>query len=196
MKSLLPLVPFIAALSLLACQRDDGPVAEGVADIPEEAVGDRSASGVAAPQNAAAAEAIDRAALPVGGDEMAWTSAEAGTLASYGPAGARPMLIFACRGEGNARHLLVTRVHPAQGGKSATLSLTGGGHATSLPMRAVAKPGGPGESEWQGEARGDMARAVARPFSGSGLVNVTLGGAPALAVPSSPLASAVLQRCT
>ena len=46
MKSLLPLVPFIAALSLLACQRDDGPVAEGVADIPEEAVGDRSASGV------------------------------------------------------------------------------------------------------------------------------------------------------
>jgi len=195
MKSLLPLFPFVAALSLLACQSDEGPVAEGATAVPENLVGDRSASGVAAPQNAAAAEALDRAAVPVGDDDLGWTGAGGGTLASFGPPGAQPVLILACRGEGSARQLVVTRRYPAQGGSTATLSFTGGGHASSLPMRAVAKPGGPGESEWQGEARGDTARAVARTFSGQGLVDVTLGGAPALAVPVSPLAAAVFRRC-
>jgi hypothetical protein len=62
-------------------------------------------------------------------------------------------------------------------------------------MRSVAKPGGPGESQWQGQARGDMARAVARAFSGGGQVEVTLGGAPALSVPTSPVANAIFKRC-
>ncbi len=194
MKSFLPLFPFVAALGLLACQSDEGPVAEGATAVPENLVGDRSASGVAAPQNAAAAEALDRAAVPVG-DDLGWTGAGGGTLASFGPPGAEPVLILACRGEGDARQLVVTRRYPAQGGSTATLSFTGGGHASSLPMRAVAKPGGPGESEWQGEARGDMARAVARAFAGPGRVDVTLGGAPALAVPASPVARSVFARC-
>ena len=94
-----------------------------------------------------------------------------------------------------ARRLAVTRLHPATPGTTATLSFTGGGTASSMPMRSVAKPGGPGESEWRGEARGDMARAVARAFAGQGQVEVTLGGAPALAVPTSPIADAVLKRC-
>ena len=110
---------------------------------------------------------------------MRWTRAAAGG-ADFGPRGAPPLLSLACEGE----MLRVTRLHPATPGKTATLSFTGGGTASSLPMRAVAKPGGPGESEWQGDARGDMARAVARAFAGQGQVEVTLGGAPALAVPS------------
>jgi hypothetical protein len=36
---------------------------------------------------------------------------------------------------------------------------------------------------------------VARTFAGKGLVDVTLGGAPALAVPTSPLATRLLERC-
>ena len=88
MKSLLPLFPFVAALSLLACQGDDGPVAEG-ATVPSNAVvGDASATGLAAPANAAAAEAIDQAAVPVAENGMGWTSAAAGS-AHYGPHGAR-----------------------------------------------------------------------------------------------------------
>jgi hypothetical protein len=40
-----------------------------------------------------------------------------------------------------------------------------------------------------------MARAVARAFAGPGRVDVTLGGAPALAVPTSPVAQSVFARC-
>ena len=187
MKSFLPLIPFVAALGLLACQGDDGPVAEGAAAIPDSALGE--------PRSAAAAEAEDRAAVPVADNGMGWRSASGGAVATFGPSSTRALLTFACEGRGEARHLVVTRLSPAHQGATATLSFTGGGHASSLPMRGVAKPGGPGESEWRGEARGDMARAVARPFSGGGLVNVTLGGAPALAVPTSPVATQLLERC-
>ncbi len=190
MKSILPLFPFVAALGLIACQGNDGPVAEEAAAPPDAVVGDASANGLAAPANAAAAEAVDQAAMPVAANGMGWTSTATGS-ANFGPRGARPLLTFACAG--NA--LRVTRQHPATAGTTGTLSFTGGGTASSLPMRAVAKPGGPGESEWQGEARGDMARAVARAFAARGQVQVTLGGAPALAVPTSPLADAVFQRC-
>jgi len=195
MKSFLPLFPFVAALSLLACQGDDGPVAEDATAPPDNVVGDAGANGLAAPANSAAAEAADRAATPKPDDGMRWSAASEGNVASFGPARARPMLSIACRGEGGARHLLVTRLHPAHDGDTATLSFTGAGHASSLPMKAVAKSGGPGESEWQGEARGDMARAVARAFAGPGRVDVTLGGAPALAVPTSPVAQSVFARC-
>lgn len=186
MRSLIPLFPFVAALSLLACQGDDGPVAEG-ATAPENSVVVPSGSFA----NAAAAKAEARAAAVALTDNgMAWSSAADGS-ATFGPRGAPALLTLACKGQG----LAVTRIHPATPGTTATLSFTGGGTASSMPMRSVAKPGGPGESEWRGEARGDMARAVARAFAGPGQVEVTLGGAPALAVPTSPIADAVLTRC-
>jgi hypothetical protein len=194
MKSLIPLFPFVAALGLIACQGNDGPIASENAVPPDNAVGDASASGLAAPSNAAAAEAASRAAVPITSDGIEW-SARGPDRLDYGPLGAAPMLSFACQGSGSARHLLITRLHPAHAGNTATLSFTGGGHASSVPMHAVAKSGGPGESEWQGEARGDMQRAVARAFASEGLVNVTLGGAPALAIPASPVARAFFARC-
>ena len=188
MKSLIPLFPFVAALGLLACQGDDGPVAEGAAPSAESGdtfVGD----GLSGPANAAAAEAADRAAAPAADNGMGWTSDGGG--ASFGPQGARPLLRFACDGD----VLRVTRFHPAAPGRTATLSFTGGGTASSLPMRAIARPGDPGESEWQGEARGDMARAVMRAFARGGPVNVTLGGAPSLAVQTSPVVDGVFKAC-
>lgn len=189
MKAILPLIPLVAMLGLVACQGGNDPVAEN-ASVPSDAVaGDAAATGLAAPANAAAAEAIDRAAVPVAENGMGWTGA--GGSASYGPLGARALLTFACDG-GTLR---VVRSHPATPGNTGTLSFTGGGTASSLPMRAVAKPGGPGESEWQGEARGDMARAVSRAFASQGQVNVTLGGAPALLVPTAPAVDAVFARC-
>ena len=175
MKSLLPMIPFVAAFGLLACQGSDGPVAEGAAAVPDRAIGE--------PRN----DAI--------GSGMGWSSARNGTVASFGPIHAAPVLSFACQFEGGQRRLEVTRRSPAHDGATATLSFTGSGHASSVPMHAVARPGGPGESEWRGEARGDMARAVARAFADAGRVNVTLGGAPPLAVPTSPLASKLLRRC-
>jgi hypothetical protein len=195
MKAFFPLLPFVAALSLLACQSDDGPVADDAAAPPENLVGDAAADGLAAPANAAAAEAVDRAAVPVAADGMGWTVDAAGSALVYGPAGASPMLKFACAGAGSGRHLVVTRFHPAVPGKTATMSFTGGGHASSLPMHALARPGGPGESAWHGEARGDMARAVARTFAADGLINVTLGGTPSLAVPNAPRAIDFFNRC-
>ncbi len=194
MKSILPLFPFVAALSLLACQGDDGPVAEGATTPPDAMLSDAAATGLAAPANAAAAEAATRAALPPATDGMEWSAGAEG-VAHYGPAGGRPLLSFACSGAGADRRLVVTRRHPTQGGATGTLSFTGGGHASSMPMRAVATPGGPGESEWRGEASGDMARAVARAFAGGGAVNVSLGGAPSLSLAATPAVRAVLARC-
>ena len=186
MKNLLPLGPFVAALSLLACQGSDGPVAEDAAAPGNSVV---APSGSFA--NAAAAKAdAHAAAVALTDNGMGWSSAAAGS-ANFGPRGARALLTIACNDQG----LAITRTHPATPGTTGTLSFTGGGTASSLPMRAVAKPGGPGESEWQGEARGDMARAVARAFAGGGNVEVTLGGAPALAVPTSPVADAVFKAC-
>ncbi len=190
MKSILPLFPFVAALGLLACQGNDGPVAEDAAAPPDAVVGDASANGLAAPANAASAEAADQAAVPRAANGMGWSTTPTGS-ANFGPRGARPLLTFACAG--NA--LSVTRQHPATAGTTGTLSFTGGGTASSMPMRAVAKPGGPGESEWRGEARGDMARAVARAFASKGQVEVTVGGAPALTVPTSPVVDAVFRAC-
>jgi len=189
MKHIFPLLPFVAALALIACQGND-PVAEDAAPPRDELVGDASADGLAAPANAGAAEAVDKAALPVVADGMAWSAGPSGS-ANFGPSGARPVLTFAC--QGNA--LSVAREYPATPGRTGTLSLTSGGAASSMPMLAVAKPGGPGESQWQGQVRGDTARAVARAFAGEGQVQVTLGGAPALTVPTSPVADAVFKRC-
>lgn len=186
MKNLLPLIPFVAALSLLACQGSDGPVADGAA-APDDSVVVPSGSFA----NAAAAKADARAAAAAQTDNgMGWTAAAAGS-ADFGPRGARALLTFAC----DDGRLRVTRRHPATPGATGTLSFTSGGTASSLPMRAVARPGGPGESEWRGEASGDMARAVSRAFAGDIPVEVTLGGAPALVVPPSPVLDAVLRRC-
>ncbi|MDQ3144419.1 MAG: hypothetical protein M3Q57_06015 [Pseudomonadota bacterium] len=174
--------PFAATLALLACG-DGGPVSENATAPPDELIGDASATGLAAPENSGSAEAADRAAMPPMAAGMAWTLFDDGRTARFGPVGGEPSLTLAC--DGGA--LVVTRHHPASRDAAATLSFTGGGHAGSLPVAAVPIAIGPGEAIWRGEARGDMARAIARPFSRPGQVEISLGGAPSLVVPTEPV---------
>lgn len=185
----LPLLAF-AALPLAACQ-NDGPVAEDAAAPPDNLVGDASARGIAAPANSAAAESLDRAALPPMSAGMAWTVSPGRRAAHFGPTVAEPQLTLSCAPGG----IMVTRHHPANIGDKGTLSLTGGGHVGSLPLGAVPIARGPGEAEWQGRASGDMARGIARPFSRPGPVELSLGGAPSLVVPADPRVSALLDLC-
>ena len=185
MSRLLPLFPFAAALTLLACQ-NDGPVSPDATSPPDELIGDASATGLAAPGNSGRAEAADRAAMPPMAAGMAWAISSDGRTARFGPLHAEPSLTLACETDGSPR-LIVTRHHPASRDATATLSFTGGGHAGSLPVAAVPTTIGPGEAEWRGSASGDMARGIARPFSRPGQVEISLGGAPSLVVPAAPV---------
>ena len=194
MSRLLPLVPFAAALALLGCQRD-GPVSDDATAPPDNLVGDASATGLAAPGNSGAAEAVDRAALPPMSAGMAWFPSDDGRAVSYGPPNSEAMLTIACFARGGPSGLIVTRHHPASAGGKATLSLTGGGHVASLPMGTVPTTLGPGEAIWQGSASGDIARAIARPFSRAGQVELSLGGIPSLVVPASPQVRRVIADC-
>lgn len=190
MSRLLPLLPFAAALSLLACQ-NDGPVSADATAPPDDVVGDASARGLAAPANSAAAEAVTRAALPQMSAGLAWAVSADGRSVRFGPPAAGAMLTIACAPGG----VLVTRHHPAPANRTATLSFTGGGQATSLPVAAVPTRLGPGEAEWQGRAGGDIARAIERPFSRTGQVEITLGGAPSLVVPTGPEVRGLFDDC-
>jgi hypothetical protein len=190
MSRILPLFPFAAALSLLACQ-NDGPVADNLATPPEGLVGDQSASGLAKPGNAGAAEAVDRAALPPMTGGMAWLLSDDGRAAHFGPVGAEPVLTFACGSPG----LIVTRHDNASPGTAATVSFTGSGHAASIPVAAVPTSVGPGQAEWQGRASGDNARAIQRSFASTGQVEVSIGGAPSLVVPAGRAIRRLLSDC-
>lgn len=184
------ILPLAAALSLVACQ-DDGPVASNLVIPPENMVGDRSASGLAAPGNAAAAEAADRSALPMSMG-MAWTLAPDARSARYGPEGAPAILTLACL---PAAGLEVARHHPTDPGASGTISFTGSGHAASIPVAGRATSGGPGRAEWHGSATGDNARAIERSFKATGQVEISIGGAPSLVVPADAAIRDLLRRC-
>lgn len=193
MSRLLPLVPFVGFLALLSCG-DEGPVAEEAqaTRAPSDAVvGDAAADGIAAPANSAAAEAVDRAALPPQSAGMAWFVAEDRRAARFGPPHSEPQLTIAC----TSGSVAVTRHHPAPRGASGTLSLTGGGHVASLPVAAAATTSGPGEAEWRGVVTGDTARAIARTLSRGGQVEISLGGAPSLIVPASRDVMNVIAGC-
>ena len=178
--------PFVAALSLIACG-GDGPVAEEVEN--SDNVADISAN--AEPNNSAAAEAADRAALPRASGDLAWFVSDDGRAALYGPPASEPMLTIGCAPGGVA----LTRHHPAPANGTGTLSLTGSGHVASVPVAAVPTTLGPGEYEWRGRANGDIARALERPFARPGEVEVSLGGAPSLVVPAAPEGRRLFATC-
>lgn len=190
MSKFLPLFPFAAALSLLACQ-NEGPVADNLVTPPEGVVGDQSATGLAKPVNAAAAEAVDRAALPPTTAGMTWLLFNKDQAARFGPAGSEPVLTFACGRPG----LVVTRHDNASPGANGTVSFTGSGHAASIPVSAVPTSVGPGQAEWQGRATGDNARAIQRSFASTGQVEISIGGAPSLVVPADPAIRQLLSDC-
>lgn len=188
------LVPCVVAFVLFACNKAD-PVANN-AVAPSDAVLETSAEGLAAPANAAAAEAAQQAAVPVADDGMGWTVRPGDRAALYGPVGASAALAIQCREEpGAGKRLAFLRYAHSAGGDDATMSFTGNGTASSLPATGVAEATGPG-GHWQAMAETrDMGRAAARTFAGPAAVNISVGGAPSLVVRPSPVARQVMADC-
>lgn len=191
MKYLLPILPFVGAISLLGCGGESGPVAEEAVAPPANVVGGAASTGLAAPANAAAASAIDAAATPVPTDGMAWTAGGDGRSAVFGATGGVRMLTIGCMP--GTRQLSITRHAGAPDDGAGTMSLTGSGHASSLPV--VASRSSDGSMEWRAVAAGDMGRAFAKAFAIDGPVQLTIGGVPDLIVPATASLRATIARC-
>lgn len=195
MMKILPMFPFVAALALLACQGKDGPVADEAVTVPDNALGDASATGLAAPANAATAEAVDAAALPGATDGMGWHYDASRRIASFGPmsgTGAMPaQLTFECRAAGSGRQLVVTRADAPTSGKG-TLSFTGNGHVASIAMKAERE--GASGSIWRGIASGDEMRAIGRTF-GAAPVEANVTGASDLLLTAGPIPARLFTAC-
>jgi hypothetical protein len=71
------------AVSLGGCNHSS-PIANDAVALPDNSVGDAPAAGLAAPANAAAAEAVVRASLPLPNDGMAWSWDGQEGVAEYG----------------------------------------------------------------------------------------------------------------
>jgi hypothetical protein len=188
------LTPISFVLLLLACARDD-PVDDNAAGPNEELVGDLATTGLAAPANAAAAEAAQQAALPSASNGLGWTFSQQDRTAVFGPPGS-PAFSIQCQKprEGEAQLIFVRYLPPVAGGQ-ATLSFTGNGQVASLPVSAISNPDGIG-GQWRAAVPpADMARDVARTFGGPGKVEVSIGGTPPLVVPSGAEPRRVLADC-
>ena len=181
-------------LVLLACSKQD-PVAENAIAPPDELVGDASAIGLAAPANAAAAEAAQQAALPAATGGLRWSYHATDRAALFGPPGSPAFSIQCSRQREGDNQLTFVRFLPPGAGSSGTLSFTGNGQAASVPISGVANPSGIG-GQWRATiSAGDIARDVAETFSGSAPVNVSVSGLPALVVPASPEPRRVFTEC-
>ena len=188
------LTHFSIALLLLACSRND-PVDDDAVGPNDELVGDLAAEGLAAPANAAAAEAAQQAALPTSSNALSWTFSQQDRAASFGPPGS-PAFSIQCQKprEGEAQLIFVRYLPPAAGGQ-ATLSFTGNGQVASLPVSAITNPDGIG-GQWRAAVPpADQARDVARTFGGPGTVEVSVGGTPPLVVTSTAEPRRVLADC-
>lgn len=181
-------------LILLACARQD-PVEDNAVAPPDELVGDASASGLAAPANAAAAEAAQQAALPAATGGLRWAYQAAARTAEFGPPGTPAFSIQCNRQREGDNQLVFIRFLPPTAGSSGTLSFTGNGQVASVPISGVANPNGIG-GQWRATISvGDIARDVAETFSGPAPVNISVTGLPALVVPASPEPRRVFAEC-
>ena len=191
---LFALFPMFGFLALLACAKQD-PVADNALAPSDELVGDASASGLAAPANAAAAEAAAQAALPDATGGLRWSYQAADRAALFGPPGSPAFSIQCSRQREGDNQLTFVRFLTPTAGSSGTLSFTGNGQVASVPISGVANPGGVG-GQWRATISvGDNARDVAETFSGPAPVNVSVTGLPALVVPASPEPRRVFAEC-
>ena len=182
------------ALLLMACGRPD-PVDEDAAAPMGDLAGDMAANGLAAPANAAAAEAAQQAALPAAPGGLAWTYRAQDRAALFGPPGSPALSIQCQKPREGEPHLIFVRYLPPSSGGTATLSFTGNGQAASLPVSAVTDPSGIG-GQWRAMVPpGDHARDVAEIFAGPGAVNLSVSGTAPLVVPSASEPRRVLADC-
>lgn len=191
---LIALFPMFGFLALLACAKQD-PVADNATAPPDELVGDVSATGLAAPANAAAAEAVQQAAVPAATGGLRWAYQAAARTAEFGPPGTPAFSIQCSKQREAGSQLVFARYLPPTSAGNGTLSFTGNGQAASVPIAGVTNPDGVG-GQWRATISvGDNARHVAKTFSGPGAVNVTISGMPALVVPASPEPRRVFAEC-
>lgn len=191
---LIALFPMFGFLALLACAKQD-PVADNATAPPDELVGDVSATGLAAPANAAAAEAVQQAAVPAATGGLRWAYQAAARTAEFGPPGT-PAFSIQCSKQREADSQLVfVRYLPPISDRKGTLSFTGNGQVASVPVAGVTNPNGIGGLWRSTISVGDNARDVAETFSGPGAVNVSISGLPALVIPASPEPRRVFAEC-
>ena len=194
MRKVVMFAPLSLILMLLACGKPD-PVDEDAVAPAGEQVGDLAAKGLAAPANAATAEAAQQAAIPAATGGLSWTYRPQDRAALFGPPGT-PAFSIQCQKprEGERQLIFVRYLAPSSGG-NATLSFTGNGQAASIPVSAVINPGGIG-GEWRAMVPPDEhARDVAETFSGPGTVEVSVSGTPPLVVPSTAEPRRALADC-
>lgn len=188
------LIQLVAALALIACAKRD-PVDDDAVAPADQLVGDASATGLAAPANSAAAEAVEQAALPRATGGLKWSYRPVDRLALFGPPGT-PAFSIQCQlqREGPKQLLFVRSIPPVTGGQG-TLSFTGNGQVASVPISAVANPAGLG-GDWRAVVPPDeIARDVAETFAGPGAVTVSVTGYPPLVVPTAAEPRRVLAEC-
>ncbi len=188
------LTQFTLALLLMSCAKDD-PVDDNAIAPSDAEVGNLTAHGLAAPANAAAAEAMQQAAVPAASGGLSWTYSQQDRTAAFGPPGS-PAFSIQCQQlrEGEAQLIFVRYLPPASGGQ-ATLSFTGNGQAASLPVSAISNPDGIG-GQWRAAVPPDEhARDVAETFGGPGTVEVSVSGTPPLVVASGAVPRQVLADC-
>ena len=130
------LTPFTLALLLIACGNND-PVDNNAVAPPDQLAGDEPATGLASPTNAAAAEAAQQAALPAATGGLGWTYRAADRTALFGPSGSPAFSIQCQRQREGQSQLIFIRYLPPTAGAKATLSFTGNGQATSVPIAAI-----------------------------------------------------------
>ena len=178
------------AASLGGCGRPS-PVANNAVALPDNAVGDAPASGLAAPANAAAAEAVAKASMPLPTDGMAWRWDAAEGAAEYGAGPQAPAFEIVCH-EGK---LLFHRIDAAPLGGKGTMSFTGNGRAASVPAVAIGDTATMSSSWLATQPPSDTTQAVARVFTGPGAVEIALTGTTKLSTAPSPIPLRAFERC-
>lgn len=182
------------AVILVACAKTD-PVDEDAVAPGNMIVGNLAANGLAAPTNAAAAEAIRNAALPAASDGLSWTYNAQDRMALFGPQGTPAMSIQCQKPREGEPQLIFVRYLPPAAGTQSTLSFTGNGQAASVTVSPVSNPGGLG-GHWRAAVPpNENARDVAETFSGSGPVEISVSGTPPLVTPAAEEPRRVFADC-
>ena len=188
---------FLAALvsalgaALGACDAGS-PVATNAVAPPDNVVGDAPASGLAAPANSGAAEAVAKASMPLPTDGMHWHWNEAAGSADYGGGPGAITFSIACRGG----TLLFHRADAAPKGGKGTISFTGNARAASVPAIAIGDTAAMTSSWLASEVPSDMTNAVARVFAGPGPVEIALTGTMRLVTKPSPIPMKPFALCS
>ena len=179
---------------LSACGPAD-PVADNAVAPPDNLVGDQAATGLAAPANAARAEAAQQAALPAAGGGMGWSFRAQDRTALFGPPDSPAFSIQCQKQREGPKQIIFVRNLAAPAGAKATMSFTGNGQVASTPVTGIGNPTGPG-GQWRAVVdAGDIARDIAEAFAGPGPVEVGISGTTPLVVPTAVAPRTALADC-